>query len=613
MYARLPRKEETMQPKQKTEQTGITALYCRLSRDDGTESESNSIGNQKRMLSQKAKELGLANLKFYVDDGYTGTNFNRPGFQAMLDDIDMGYIGTVMVKDLSRLGRDYVSVGHYTDHYFPERNIRFIAVNDMVDSAEGENEIAPFKNIMNEMYARDISRKVRSAHRIRGNLGEPLGQPPYGYIKSPEDKKVWVIEPEAAAVVREIFRLCINGMGNESIARILMDRKILNPTAYWRERGVNRSGKKTQPNPYLWKHTTVEMILSKQEYCGDIINFKSRSNNFKSKKRVNNPKEDWVVFKDRHEPIIDRDTFERVQEMIQQTKRRMPKKENGEKHLLSNYLYCADCHKKLWYHTNTLNKDIHYFSCSNYKSDYRGTCESRHYIRADAIEQVVLLELRRLASFARYDEGTFAELLAQKTDQDAAAERTQLEAGLQRALSRSETVVRLYEKLYEDNTSGKVTDEWFMQLSHRYEVERLELKGKISGLRERIKDLDATKRGRELFLRTIRRFMEMQTLTAPLLQELIDHIDVYETEGKGKHRTQRVVIYYRFVGHLELTADAFVQALFEKDFPQVIPDSYPQVNHKADTRQGVRVEYLPELPMPEPEEPIPEHLAEVTA
>lgn len=601
-----------MQPKQNNEQTGITALYCRLSRDDGTESESNSIGNQKRLLSQKAKELGMTNTRFYVDDGYTGTNFNRPGFQAMLDDIDMGYIGTVMVKDLSRLGRDYVSVGHYTDNYFPDRNIRFIAVNDMVDSAEGENEIAPFKNIMNEMYARDISRKVRSAHRIRGNLGEPLGQPPYGYVKSPENKKVWIIEPEAAAVVKEIFRLCMEGKGNDTIARILMDRKILNPTAYWQKRGVNRSGKKTQPNPYLWKHTAVEYILRNQEYCGDVINFKTYSKSFKNKKRLLNPEENWVVFQGRHEPIIERETFMQVQQRLENTKRRAPKAHNGDKHLLSHYLYCADCHSKLWYHTNTVNRDIHYFSCSNYKSDYRGTCPTRHYIRADAIEQVVLQELRRLAAYVRYEEDAFAELLAQKTDRDAAAERKHLEAEIQRSLARSETVVRLYEKLYEDNAGGKVTDEWFMQLSHRYEIERLELKEKISGLRERLKDMDSAERGHELFLRTIRRFMEMQTLTAPLLQELIDHIDVYETEGKGKHRTQRVVIFYRFVGHLELTADAFVEALFRRDDPDS-QFAFPQANHIADTRQGVRVEYLPELPMPEPEEPIPKRFVEVTA
>ena len=216
-----------MQPKNKKEQIGITALYCRLSRDDGMDGDSNSVANQKRLLSQKAKELGLANTKYYVDDGYTGTNFNRPGFQAMLGDIDMGYVTAVMVKDLSRLGRDYVSVGNYTDSYFPERNVRFIAVNDSIDSDEGESEIAPFKNILNEMYARDISKKVRSSHRLRGNMGEPLSQPPYGYMKSPENKKKWIIDPEAAEIVKSIFKMCLDGKGNETIARILQEQKIL--------------------------------------------------------------------------------------------------------------------------------------------------------------------------------------------------------------------------------------------------------------------------------------------------------------------------------------------------------------------------------------------------
>ena len=244
---------------------GITAIYCRLSRDDGTETESNSIGNQKKMLTQKAKELGLTNTKYYVDDGFTGTNFNRPAFQELLDDIEMGYISVVIVKDLSRLGRDYVSVGHYTDNYFPEHNVRFIAVNDMVDSDEGENEIAPFKNVMNEMYARDISRKVRSSHRLRGNAGEPLAPPPYGYVKDPENKKKWIIDPDAAEVVQRIFRLCIEGNGNETIARILQDDKVLVPQAYWQSKGMSRGGKKTQP----WSYRKTETYSS--VFCNSCI------------------------------------------------------------------------------------------------------------------------------------------------------------------------------------------------------------------------------------------------------------------------------------------------------------------------------------------------------
>ena len=366
-----------MQSKKKTEHVGITALYCRLFRDDGAEGDSNSVANQKRLLQRFAKENGLSHTRFYVDDGYTGTNFQRPGFQKLLEDVELGYVSTIMVKDMSRLGRDYLQVGYYTDSYFPDHNIRFIAVNDMVDSNEGENALAPFRNVMNELYARDISRKVRSAHRIRGKSGEPLSQPPYGYMKSPENKKKWIIDPEAAKVVQEIFRMALEGKGNETIARILQERKVLNCTAYWQSKGIGRGGKKTQPNPY------------------------------KNKARLENAPENWVIFKNVHEPLIDRETFEQVQKLTGNTKRRAPKWENSEKNLFCDLLYCADCGKKLWYHTNTVNKDIYYFSCSNYAKDYRGSCSARHYIRADAIEQVVMSELRLLADFCRYDQERF--------------------------------------------------------------------------------------------------------------------------------------------------------------------------------------------------------------
>lgn len=564
-----------MQSKNKKENTGITALYCRLSRDDGTESESNSIANQKKLLSQKAKELGISNAKHYCDDGYTGTNFNRPAFQAMLSDIEMGYVTTVMVKDLSRLGRDYVSVGNYTDSYFPDHNVRFIAVNDGIDSDEGESEIAPFKNILNEMYARDISKKVRSSHRLRGNSGEPLSQPPYGYMKSPENKKEWIIDPEAAEVVKSIFKMCLEGKGNETIARILQEQKVLVPMAYWQSKGLNRGGKKTQPNPYKWCKTTIQKILSQQEYCGDVINFKTFSKSFKNKTRLENDPENWAVFKDVHEPIIDRETFEKVQKLISKTKRRAPKPQNGEKSIFCDLLYCGDCHKKLLNRTNTINKDIHYFVCSNNKVDYRGTCEGRHYVRADAVEQVVMLELRRMANFLRDNEQEFAEILAQKTNAEMLKEQKHNEAELQKAIVRNDTVLRLYEKLYEDNATGKVNDEWFMQLSHKYEVERMELKAKISDLRNKLMQSGEKQKEREHFISAIRKFMQMERLTAPLLRELIDRIEVFETEGVGKNRTQRIVIYYRFVGYIEL------------------PETIPSNNYKADTRKGVSVEYLP--------------------
>ena len=369
---------------------GITALYCRLSRDDRTDKESNSIANQKKLLAQKAKELGLSNTKYYVDDGYTGTNFNRPGFQDLLDDIDMGYISTIMVKDLSRLGRDYVSVGHYTDSFFPDHNIRFIAINDMVDSAEGENEIAPFKNIMNEMYARDISKKVRSAYRIRGNCGEPLAQPPYGYNKDPMNPKKWVIDVEAAEVVRSVFEMCLEGKGNETIAHILHENKVLVPMAYWQSKGLKKGGKKTQTNPYKWNKSSVQKILAQQEYCGDIINFKTYSKNFKNKTRIPNPEENWKVFKDVNEPIIDRSTFETVQKMKAKAKRRAPNPKHAEKNMFCGLLYCSDCGSPLWFNVNHPNTYIKYFMCSNYKGR-RDTCDDTHYVRADSLEQIMML------------------------------------------------------------------------------------------------------------------------------------------------------------------------------------------------------------------------------
>ena len=242
---------------QLTDTIGMTALYCRLSRDDGMDGESNSIANQKKLLSKYAKENGFQNTKIYVDDGYSGTNFTRPGFEHMLEDIELGYVTAVIVKDMSRLGRNYLKVGYYTDTYFPEHDIRFIAVNDCVDSADGDNEFAPFRNVMNEMYARDVSRKVRSAHRIRGNSGEPLSQPPYGYMKSPENKKKWVIDPEASENVKRIFRMCLEGKGNETIAHVLQEEKVLVPMAYWQSKGLPRGGKKTQTNPYKWCKATV--------------------------------------------------------------------------------------------------------------------------------------------------------------------------------------------------------------------------------------------------------------------------------------------------------------------------------------------------------------------
>ena len=561
-----------MQSKTKRTEPGITALYCRLSRDDGGDGDSNSIANQKKLLSKFAKDRGLGNTKHYVDDGYTGTNFNRPGFQQMIEDIEAGYVSVVIVKDMSRLGRDYLQVGYYTETFFPDHNIRLISVNDGTDSDEGEDGFAPIRNVINELYARDISRKIRSSHRLRGNAGEPLSPPPYGYMKSPENKKKWIIEPEAAQIVRDIFRMCLEGKGNETIARILQERKVLVPMAYWKSKGLGRGGTHNQINPHKWSKGTVAKILANQEYCGDVINFKTYSKSFKNKARLENPRENWRIFKDVHEPIIDREVFEQVQELVAKTKRRSLKKKGEEKHLFSGMLYCADCGSKLWYRTNTNNNDIHFYSCCNYKTDTRGTCETRHYIRADAIEEVVRLELRRLASFLQEDEEAFVTLLARKSQEDLKQEKKMLEAELQRCLARKEKVSLLYENLYEYSVSGKISEESFMEMSHKYELEKMELKTKISDIQARLANMGSMEKNHGHFLAAIRRFMEMDKLTAPLLRELIDHITVYETEGTGKNRSQRVVIHYRFIGMLE--------------YPHTEPA------YTADTRKGVAVKYL---------------------
>ena len=302
------RKAVLIQSKNKKENIGITALYCRLSRDDGAEGDSNSVANQKRLLQKCAKENGLDNMRYYVDDGYTGTNFNRPGFQNLLEDIEMGYVTAVVAKDMSRLGRDYLQVGYSTDSYFPDRNIRFIAVNDCVDSNDGENKLAPFRNVINEMYAGDISRKAHSSQRLRGNAGEPLSQPPFGYLKSAENPKKWIIDPEAAKAMRKIYRMALEGKGNETIASILQESQIFIPQAYWQTKTLGHGGKKTQPNPCKWCKTPVTKILAQQEYCGDVINFKRCSKSLKNKTRLDNPPENWAVFKNVHDPIIDRDT-----------------------------------------------------------------------------------------------------------------------------------------------------------------------------------------------------------------------------------------------------------------------------------------------------------------
>ena len=538
-----------MHPKQNKEyENKITAIYCRLSRDDGVEGESNSIGTQKKLLTMKANELGLDNLEFSVDDGYSGTNFNRPDFKRLEDDVKRGLVKAVLVKDLSRLGRNYVSVGTYTDDFFPAYGVRFIAVNDMVDSDQGDNEIAPFKNIMNEYYAKDISKKVRSAHKIRGRLGEPLGQPLYGYMKDPDNKKHWIVDPEAASVVKRIFQMFLDGSGAETIARTLSDDHVLYPGAYWKTKGINRGGRKTYNDPYRWNDSTISKMLTRQEYCGDIINFKTKSLDFKHRARLDAPKEEWAIFQDVNEPIISRSDFERVQQMRANGRRKKSKFKSGEQNVFTGLVFCPDCGRKMWYHTNTTNNDIHFFSCSNYEKDYRGTCKTRHYIREEALEHIVLSELRHLAALLKKDEDSFARLLQERAEASLAEQQKALEKEFAICTDRKRTVDALYEKCYEDNATGKISDEWFCHLSAKYSSEKETLRGRIQQIHEQLSKLTVDERSQESFITSVRKFMKVERLTATLLNELIDRIEVYDSRGTGKDKTQKVVIYYRFAG-----------------------------------------------------------------
>lgn len=560
---------------------GMAAIYCRLSSDDGREGESNSIINQKALLEKFAQEKELGQTKTYVDDGFTGTNFNRPAFQSMIEDIEKGYIHTVLVKDLSRLGRDYVNVGYYTDSYFVDRDVRFIAVNDLVDSDDGENELAPFKNIMNEMYARDTSRKVRSAHRIRGNLGDPLCQPPYGYMKDPENPKKWVIDPEVAHVVKMIFQYCIEGKGVETTARLLQEQEILTPAEY---KKYKCNGSIRMPangkSPYKWCKSGVNSILTKPEYTGDLVNFKTYSKSYKNRKRLENPPENWKVFPNHHEALIDRETFELVQKSRKKAKRRKPK--NVEKNMFADLLFCADCGSKLWFNVNTNNPDIHYFRCSNYKSD-RGTCPTTHYIRADALEHIVTLEVAKMIRMLEKDKDRFVELLSKKTETDMKQQRHVITTKLNAAKARFTQVSDLYERVYEDNVIGKINDERFMQLSHKYDVEQSTLKVTIAELEKELEALELSAFSKERFLATIDNFMKEPKLTAHILRELIEKIEVYHAQGTGKDKTQRLVIHYRFIGVIEMPQRKHGEAYNPiKDYPS------PFV---LETRQGVVTAY----------------------
>ena len=553
----------------------VTAfLYERLSRDDNLEGESYSIGNQKKLLTKVAKEKGYTNLVHFLDDGISGVTMDRPGFVDMIQQLEQGKAAAVFVKDLSRLGRNYIEVGRLTEEFFPEHDIRLVAVSDNIDTAEGDNELAPIRNLFNEWYARDISKKRRISNKIKGNGGEPMGQPPYGYMKDPDNPKRWIVDDEAAQVVKHIYGMTLDGMGTEQIAAQLEREEILTPRAYWLKKGVKRPGKGKQQPPTKWNSSTVTKILSLQEYCGDILNFKTYSKSYKNKKRIENDRENWVVFQDVHEAIIERAVYEQVQQKRGKIRKR--RTNNGEHNMFSGLLVCADCGSNLHFHFNQGNPEIKYFNCSNYKGN-RGTCTSTHYVRIDFLEEVVLGEIRRLTKFASLYEDEFVKAVIGHSQQAEQTDRKLKEKELKTLLARDEELDGLFERIYEDNVSGKLSDDRFAKMSRRYEDEQKELSEKIKKLRSEIEKQSSRSMTTDMFIGLVRKYTRARKLTPRMLNELVEKIEVFNAEKIDGVWEQRLRIHYNCVGTIEI--------------PTVLPLPIPEVS--VNTRKGVVVNYAP--------------------
>ena len=553
----------------------VTAfLYERLSRDDNLEGESYSIGNQKKLLAKVAKEKGYTNLVHFLDDGISGVTMDRPGFVEMIRQLEQGKAAAVFVKDLSRLGRNYIEVGRLTEEFFPDHDIRLVAVSDNIDTAEGENELAPIRNLFNEWYARDISKKRRISNKIKGNAGEPMGQPPYGYIKDPNDPKHWIVDDEAAQVVRRVYSMTLEGFGTEQIAAQLEKDGVLTPRAYWLTKGIKRPGKGKQQPPTKWNSSTITKILSLQEYCGDILNFKTYSKSYKNKKRIDNDRENWVVFQDVHEAIIERAVYEQVQQKRGKIRKR--RTNNGEHNMFSGLLVCADCGSNLHFHFNQGNPEIKYFNCSNYKGN-RGTCTSTHYVRVDFLEEVVLGEIRRLTKFVSLYEDEFVKAVIGHSQQAEQTDRKLKEKELKTLLARDEELDGLFERIYEDNVSGKLSDDRFAKMSRRYEDEQKELSEKIKKLRSEIEKQSSRSMTTDMFIGLVRKYTRARKLTPRMLNELVEKIEVFNAEKIDGVWEQRLRIHYNCVGTIEI--------------PTVLPLPIPEVS--VNTRKGVVVNYAP--------------------
>lgn len=529
--------------KTKTAKDSITALYCRLSVDDELNGESNSITHQKEMLEEYAQKNNFYNIKFYVDDGYSGTNFNRPAFKELIKNIDSGIVGTVIVKDMSRLGRDYLKVGYYSEVYFGEAGVHFIAVNDNVDNTiENDSDFTPFRNIMNEWYAKDTSKKVRAVIRAKGMSGKSTCNcPPYGYIK--DENGNWLVEKEAAEIVKKIYRLCIEGYGPMQISKKLNEQKAISPVVWKNKVGWKYKLEKVD-HPELWTVSAIRRILSNPIYLGNTVNFRTKKKSYKSHSVVYLPKDEWVIFEDTHEAIIDRDTFDTVQKLREGVRRRVSI--DGEMSIFSGLLYCADCGAKMYLNRHRgSEKDA--FNCASYRKEKERTCTS-HYITLHAIEDIVLYDLQRVLGMAKGKETEFVSMLQEKNKKMTKSDLSEKAKECDEAEKRIAVLDRIIQNLYEDKVSGTLSEERFIKLSKNYESEQAELTDKVKFLKDELMAVQKETADINKFMRLIKRYTEITELNAEIVRTFIDKIYVHKGEkAQGGHR-QTIEIIYNCVG-----------------------------------------------------------------
>ena len=526
----------------------VTALYARLSKDDDLVGDSNSIVHQKEILAKYAKEHGFTNVEFYVDDGFSGTNFNRPDFQRMMADAEEGKISTVIVKDMSRFGRDYIMVGYYTEIYFSNLDIRFIAINDNVDSnIQTENDLTPFKNVFNEWYARDTSKKIRAVFKAKGNSGKHLTtNPPFGYKKDPNDKDKWIIDDEAAATVRRIFQMYVDGYRISEIGHKLTEEKVETPILYYMNRGIKTNARSEYPE--IWDSMSIKYILDQTAYVGHTVNFQTAVKSYKTKKQIRLPKEDWIIYHNTQEPIIDEKTFETVQQM-RKVKRARTK--YNEANMFSGLLYCADCGNHLTIQRVARNRKMDNFSCATYRKKKKGLC-SCHRILVSDLETIVKEDLQKVCEYVLFHEKEFTDEYLSGSKKETVKFQSKTKAELKRLSERQEEIGKIIRKLYEDNVNGRIADERFDFLAKSYEDEGNELKTKIQEFKNALASSVQEEEKLSKFLKVVKSYTKIEELTPEILNSFIEKIYMGETEKYDGRKMQEVEIIYKFVGAINL-------------------------------------------------------------